>query len=626
MIKRFIKIICLLIISLAFSSKSRALEYKDSFNEGEWIKGEYVIKDNGNPKDKKYQQLTLIKRNSDNHFVYCLESTVKLKTGIYTGYDENQDIYANISKEAWQRIELLAYYGYGYKNHTDIKWYVITQYLIWKTVPHGYDIYFTDKLNGKRINKYEEEIEELNSLVSNHLIKPNINIENDLILNNDYTFNDSNNILDKYEIVDNKNVNISIINNTLEVTPIGIGKGLVKLERKTYLDKKAIVYVDTDSQDVMVRGGVTPVEIEYNFNIKKNIQIKKIDMDSKDTLLIKGIKFKIWSYDSNNYICINSDCTFETRADGLTNNITLEEGEYRLEEVNQLIEGYLWNSNTYDFNVSLDSESIITMPNKKVMGKIIIEKVGEKLVVNDNTYYYEKIPLDNVSFNLYADTDIYSNNKLIYKKDDLVGTYYTKNGLIEIDNLLLGKYYIKEKDTIEGYILDEERYDISLEYINQYTDIVTKNIKIENKLEKGNLEILKLDMESLDYIEGALIEVWNTDKNILIFKGYSKDKESIMLNDLPIGNYKIKEVLAPCGYILNNLEENIYINNGDTIITKIFNKKEGIGGVDEEKKIDIELEIIEVPDTFLDNYELFKYIIINGILLISLLVIYEKKN
>jgi len=633
MIKK-IKLILVIISSLVLVNV-KALEYKDTFDDSTWIKNEYIIKDNGNPKDKMYQQFTLIKRNSDNHFVYCLEATVSLKKGVYTGYNEKQNEYANISKEDWQRIELLAYYGYGYGNHTDIKWYVVTQYLIWKTVPYGYDIYFTDKLNGKRITKYEEEMEELNNLVNQHLIKPNIEI-NDLVLNNNYEFIDKNYVLDNYEIVDSKNVNISIINNTLEVIPVNIGSGYIKLERKTYLDNKAIVYVDKDSQDVMVRGGVTPLDIEYNFKIEKKVQIKKIDMDTKDTLLIKGIKFKIWSYEKNKYICLNNECTFETKEDSLTEEISLEEGKYRLEEVNQVINGYLWNNETYDFDVTVDSENIINMPNKMVRGSIIIEKKGEKLIIDNDNYYYEEIPLSNVLFGLYADSDIYSNNKIIYHKNELIDTYYSKDGLVEINNLYLGKYYIKELKTLDGYTLDNKKYSVSLEYIDQYTEIVTKRLSIKNELEKGNIEIIKLDKDSNEYLEGSLIEVWNIDMNILVFKGYSKDRESIILKCLPVGSYKIKEVEAPAYYLLNNSEEEVYLDNGDTITTKIFNEKEGIGEVEEKEELekevlmekikDIETEEIKVPDTYLNNYDLFRYIVINGILIIGLWWIYEKKN
>lgn len=59
-----------------------------------------------------------------------------------------------MTEEEWEKISLIAYYGYGYfdskVNHTDLKWYSVTQFMIWQVVPHGYDIYFTDKLDGKK--------------------------------------------------------------------------------------------------------------------------------------------------------------------------------------------------------------------------------------------------------------------------------------------------------------------------------------------------------------------------------------------------------------------------------------------------------------------------------------------
>ena len=88
----------------------------------------------------------------------------------YSGSDTNQAYFANITEEEWNKVLLISYYGYGYinnnVNHTDLKWYTITQFMIWQVIPHGYDIYFTDKLNGKKITKYTSEIAEINSLIS----------------------------------------------------------------------------------------------------------------------------------------------------------------------------------------------------------------------------------------------------------------------------------------------------------------------------------------------------------------------------------------------------------------------------------------------------------------------------
>ncbi len=154
--KKLIKIILFL---LCLITQVEAEEYTESYiDKANWISGDYVNKQKGS--SKKYQQMYTIKRKSDNKFVYCIEPGVSIKDGkLVKGYDEDYLDVTKFTQEQWDRITKLAYYGYGYKDnkydHTGIHWYTITQFMIWKTVPNGYDIYFTDKLNGKRITKYQ---------------------------------------------------------------------------------------------------------------------------------------------------------------------------------------------------------------------------------------------------------------------------------------------------------------------------------------------------------------------------------------------------------------------------------------------------------------------------------------
>ena len=67
-------------------------------------------------------------------------------------------------------MNLIAHYGYGYPNHTDLKWYGVTQYLIWNELGLD-DLYFTDSYYGNRITAYTNEIDEMNSLINNHYNK-----------------------------------------------------------------------------------------------------------------------------------------------------------------------------------------------------------------------------------------------------------------------------------------------------------------------------------------------------------------------------------------------------------------------------------------------------------------------
>ena len=102
--------------------------------------------------------------------------------------------------------------------------------------------------------------------------------------------------------------------------------------------------------------------------------------------------------------------------------------------------------------------------------------------------------LENVSIGLYAYSDIIINNKILYKKNDLIKTLITnEEGKVIFDELELGKYYIKEIKTNENYIIDENIYIIELLYIDEITSLVTKEITLNNYLKKSQLIINKID-------------------------------------------------------------------------------------------------------------------------------------
>ena len=199
--KRFIKGFLLLLVTLAVAPKMnvKAATYSDVINDGgNWIANNYVVKEHGST--RKYQQMNIITRRSDGHFVYCVQPGVPIQEKTVTGYDSDWAIVSNMTQAQWNRVSQLAYYGYGYQdanhNHTDIKWYVITQFMIWHSVPTEYDIYFTDTLNGNRITKYTSEMQEMENLLAQHHKVPSFNQTNtSMFIGETKSFNDSNSVL-----------------------------------------------------------------------------------------------------------------------------------------------------------------------------------------------------------------------------------------------------------------------------------------------------------------------------------------------------------------------------------------------------------------------------------------------
>lgn len=369
---------------------------------------------------------------------------------------------------------------------------------------------------------------------------------------------------------------------------------------------------------------------DYNFEIKDvgekvnkifsnaeiTSKIKIIKVDENDKRVKKaGIKFKIKNIDTNKYVCQKitypndkTVCEYETTSDGtLITPYPLNYGNYQVEELDQKITGYLWNKTPLKFSINENSnmikngeDSIIELKfkNTEVKGKIVINKVGEKFIISNNKYSYSNTKLAKVEFG------IYDKNRNLIKK-----IYTDKNGNAEIDDLKLGIYYIKELQTLKGYILDNKEYKIELTYKDQYTSVVTNKINLNNYLEKGKLEFTKTDLINGEVIPNTIIEIY-TDNDKLIFTGKTDRNGKIVINNLKLGKYYILEKEAATGYTIT--DEKVYFEikkNGE--IVKAEMKDKPITGTLEFTKTDVSTSEA-LPNTLIEIYNEKDELIFSG--------------
>ena len=176
-----------------------------------------------------------------------------------------------------------------------------------------------------------------------------------------------------------------------------------------------------------------------NAPIEARLKVIKIDSETGKIIARAHIKFKIFNVDTGKYVSqtityptATTIDVFETDSNGiLITPYPLESGTYRLEEVDQMIDGYLWNSEGLEFTISNNTDLIndevfgaileIKFANQEVKGTIEINKIGEDLVIKDDSYIYEEIALPNVEFGLYDENGnlIDSNNQIFKSKDEI---------------------------------------------------------------------------------------------------------------------------------------------------------------------------------------------------------------
>lgn len=361
-----------------------------------------------------------------------------------------------------------------------------------------------------------------------------------------------------------------------------------------------------------------------NSLITAKVKIIKKDATTKENIINSKIKFKIFDVRNNKYLSFkvsypeNKETTeFQVDKNGIFITPTsLLPGEYILEEIPESMDGYLYNSTKIPFVVGEssnfieeDSELYLEIPfyNERVKATINIIKFGEEINYGDNSYYYKETLLKGVAFHLFAKEDIYENNILVYKQDELIEELISdKNGQAISKNLPLGKYYLKEVSTSNNHILDETIYDINLAYKDEKTPNVNTTIKIKNSLPKGKLTINKYESNTMVPIPDTLIEICNKD-NKVIYKGYTDKNGQIIVDDMYYGEYYLSEVEARTGYRL--LE--------DKIIFEIDK---------EEMKLNIYNERIKVPNTGLGIAPINIFVILITLLGIVLIIFFSKEK
>jgi len=332
----------------------------------------YIMNKNGT---KVFANFKKIHKTDTNELVYCVEPGVKLSSDDYEPFEMyNEKFY--IDQDKMDRVKLVAKYGYLYGNHTDIKWYAITQYLIWKIVmPTTWDLYFVDSNKNPLYNAYQEEINEINNLINNHHNKPDIKTY--------YEFNYKDPIVieDKYNLIVNYNVSSGFINSNKYYNNEILNPGNYSLDFTISGYQLPLFYNHPTGQDIYVKGEI----YEKNINTLIHVTAGKISISECDEKtyrkdIIGGV-----------YEILNQDDEVEETIDCKENNEYclsnyLPVGFYKI-RVKELPEEYEINDHIYDVWVKDEETTEIDVCSLKINKSRQIEKEEpeiEPLIESDN--------------------------------------------------------------------------------------------------------------------------------------------------------------------------------------------------------------------------------------------------
>ena len=501
-----------------------------SFKGGDVIKNVFVlkVKENGEKEYKKGQFII----DGEGDYVYCLEPFVKVNNNSsYNKYTNNFAKNLGLSDELWEKINLISYYGYQYKddthNHMDPKWYYITQMLIWQNVSPKARFYFTDTFKGN-VNStlFVNEIKEIYNLVNNHYKIPEFDVP-DTYIGDTLSIIDRNGVLKKFEGSKNVKINGNIL--TIKISDLSN-----KFTLKKGTNNKAFIFVSSDSQNVLKGKMDVPVIANYDIKgleLKGNIKIKKYgEVIDGDKTSLEGVIFALFD-ENKNYI---KEATTDKDGKAIFGN--LKKGKYFIKEVSN-DKKFVLDDNYYEANLKVNENNriidiFLELENKLKKGDLKIKKID----------FDTKMPIKDTEFIIMKDEEV------IYQGNTNV------DGIIELNDLVYGIYKIKEVMASNGYLLNEMIYEVKIDDENK--DVY---IEIENELKKGNLKIKKIDFDTKIPIKDTEFIIMKDEK--IIYQGKTNADGIIELNDLVYGIYKIKEAIASNGYLLNEMIYEVKIDD-----------------------------------------------------------------
>jgi len=234
--------------------------------------------------------------------------------------------------------------------------------------------------------------------------------------------------------------------------------------------------------------------------------------------------------------------------------------------------------------------------------KISLSKVMENdelFGIYGNDYY------TSVRFGLFAAEDITAADGSVIPADGLISEVsLDENMTAKFDvQIPFGRYYVQEIATDEHYVLNGEKYLVNFEYMGQ--DIRTVDIdcgQFVNLLKRGRIEGHKVDDKS-EPLENAVFGLFTADcvkfsRDTAIMTAASDKNGYFVFDEIPYGEYIVREIEAPTGYILSGESYPVTVcEDGETITIRTVNKPITV----EVSKVDVYGEELIGADMQLEN-------------------------
>jgi uncharacterized surface anchored protein len=229
-------------------------------------------------------------------------------------------------------------------------------------------------------------------------------------------------------------------------------------------------------------------------------------------------------------------------ADGLLSEVSLDEnmtakfdvqipfGRYYVKEIST-DEHYVLGGEKYLVNFEYMGQDIRTVDidcgqfvNLLKRGRIEGHKVDDK-----------SEPLENAVFGLFTADCVK------FSRDTAIMTAVSdENGCFEFTDVPFGKYIVREIESLRGYILSDKEYAVSISDDGEVIEITAENKPVTVEISKRDVygnELVGAEMV-LENADGETVDKWTSDGT------------NHIVSKLGAGEYVLKEIAAPDGYVI----------------------------------------------------------------------------
>ncbi len=430
--------------------------------------------------------MNIIRDSKTNEVFYSLYPDKDIALNNYKSYTYFSTSMDNMfDYKDYIRLKELTYFGYGYKDRTDIKWYEATQMLIWQYMMGDSNKVYFALSDGNKKEFLSDEEQAILYDVENVGVIPSFTKTQDLNepivvrINEEIELTDTNEVLKDYYFKDNRAVNVFKDENKVRLSFNSSGTEYLTLTRNKPTDKASLFYYLDNNHALINRGNLeVSSTLMYLKILNPSLTIK---LSNKENLPLEGGVYEIY---------YESGILFGT----FTSN---ELGEIYVDEI----------------------------PRERFF---IREIKAPKGLENEMEDIYFEVIKENVELTIdkkaiYKDINIISilNNKedLILNKDAKYELRDASNNLIKVIeadregninlSLTYGKYILKQIKTKDGYQKRDIEFYVSddANVIKVYNDLIEVKKQEEREEEKSITDNLELKNDENTYFEEERLEI-----------------------------------------------------------------------------------------------------------------------